>query len=300
MRLCQSVAICAYQKTLDPENEYLKISEGKAWNCLFLLKEINSNFAYYAFRSACSLEAHPYSKELIELLETNQDQIYPILNDDISSKPHMVFDLSIESLEFNPFEDLNDTKEVISYVYKSLKSSKKEIGMCRQNEVRLDYTKSLTNSFDSPTVHLGLDIFLFPKTPIYSPIEGTLVSKIQDKNSSNHNYIVILEHLFGNNNLRFFTLYKNLDEVTIKEIAIGKRFKKGELLGYAGRLENKKIPLFHVYFQVIIDLLGNMDNLPSVINASQKKIWLSLCPDPNIFLKIPQNTFPSKSMEKVF
>jgi 4-aminobutyrate aminotransferase-like enzyme/Ser/Thr protein kinase RdoA (MazF antagonist) len=295
MRLCQSVAISAYQQTLEPENEYLRISEKKAWKCLFLLRKINSKFVYYAFRDASKLEPHPYSIDLIQLLLANQNQIHPILNDEISLKEHMVFNLSLENPEFNSSKSTNDWKEVIPYIYKSLKDNNKEIGISRHNEVRLDYINAPINSFNTPMVHLGINLFLNPGKPIYSPIEGILVSITQDNKINN--YDIILEHQFGNSKLRFYTLYKNLKIETIKGFKIGKLVKKGKLLGHVGRLENNEIPLSYVHFQIIIDLLGKMEKFPSIINANQKKIWLSLCPDPNIILKIPQKSFPQISME---
>jgi 4-aminobutyrate aminotransferase-like enzyme/Ser/Thr protein kinase RdoA (MazF antagonist) len=294
MRLCISVANSSYQQTLDPENEYIGISQKNAWNSLFILRKINSNFAYYAFRDACNLEPHPYSKELIQLLRANQDQIHPILNDEISSKNHMVFDLSLVNSEVKFSKSSNDWGKVIPYIYKNLKNNNKEIGISRHNEVRLDYTNAQINSFNTPMVHLGISLFLNPKTPIYSPIDGTLVSLTRD--NAFNNYEIILEHQFGEENLRFYTMYKNISKDAIKEFKIGIIVKKGNLLGYVGRLENNDIPLSYVHFQITLDLLGKKEKIPSKIDTSQKKIWLSLVPDPNIILKIPQKSFPRTSM----
>ncbi|MBA7585621.1 Acetylornithine/succinyldiaminopimelate aminotransferase [subsurface metagenome] len=293
MRLCQSVTFSAYQQTLEPENEYLKISENKAWESLFKLRGINPNYAQYAFRKACNLDPHPYVNELVELLETNQNQIYPILKDEISTKSHMVFDLSIGSLEIDTFEGLIDEKQVIAHIYRSLKEAKKEIGIGRYNEARIYKIKTQTNTFDNPTIHLGIDLFLKPKTPIYAPFEGTLTSIKQDKSPTNTIYAIILEHLIGDKKLKFFTLYKNLDGETAKELQLGKKINKGELLGYVRKIENFAIPLSYVHFQISVDLLDDVDSFPSSINAHKKKLWLSLCPDPNVLLKIPQKSFPS-------
>ncbi len=298
MRLCQSVSMAAYQQSLDPENEYISITVKDAWNCLFKLKKIDANFAHYAFRNVCNFESHPDSRELVRFLESSQEQIHPILNEEIAEKKHVVFDLSVGSLELSSFEEMTNKKGVIAYIYRCLKQSKKEVGICRHNEARLYYTKPQTNTFNAPTIHLGIDLFLKPKTSIYVPIKGTLVNIIQDKHSSKQNYTVILEHRFGSSNQRFYTLYKNLDEKTVENYESGKQFFKGELLGFSGDVENKDIPLSYVHFQISLDLFEKIDPVPSVINSKQKDIWLSLCPNPNIILKIPQYSFPSKEMEK--
>lgn len=298
MRLCQSVSMAAYQQSLDPKNKYISITEKDAWKCLFKLKDIDSSFTHYLFRNACNFEPHPASRELVSFLKDIQEQIHPILNEELSEKNYLVFDLSVGSLELSSFEEMTNKKEVIAYIYRCLKQSKKEVGICRHNEARLYYTKSQTNTFNTPTIHLGIDLFLNPKTSIYVPIEGILVNIIQDKHSSKQNYTLILEHRFGSSNRRFYTLYKNLDEKTVENYESGKQFLKGELLGFTGDVENTDIPLSYVHFQIILDLPEKMDTVPSVINAKQKDIWLSLCPNPNLILKIPQDSFPCQEMEK--
>jgi len=55
MRLCISVSISAYQKNLEPENDYLKISEAPAWDMLFYLKKINPRHPSYVFKQSCNL-----------------------------------------------------------------------------------------------------------------------------------------------------------------------------------------------------------------------------------------------------
>lgn len=55
MRLCMSVCICAYQRSIDPGNEYLSISEQPAWDLLQKLRRIQSTTAQNQFRTACGL-----------------------------------------------------------------------------------------------------------------------------------------------------------------------------------------------------------------------------------------------------
>jgi Ser/Thr protein kinase RdoA (MazF antagonist) len=55
MRLCMSVCICARQKSIEPDNEYLKISEQPAWDLLHKLSYIQPAEAHNLFREACGL-----------------------------------------------------------------------------------------------------------------------------------------------------------------------------------------------------------------------------------------------------
>ena len=55
MRLCMSVCICAHQKSIEPENEYLGISEKPAWKLLHHFRHIQPSIAQNLFREACGL-----------------------------------------------------------------------------------------------------------------------------------------------------------------------------------------------------------------------------------------------------
>lgn len=48
-RLAMSVSSSAYRKKLEPDNEYLIISESAAWNTLHQLKQVHPRFATYSF-----------------------------------------------------------------------------------------------------------------------------------------------------------------------------------------------------------------------------------------------------------
>ena len=54
MRLCMSVCICAYQRSFEPDNEYLSISEKPAWSLLEILRNVTPEHATDLFHKACN------------------------------------------------------------------------------------------------------------------------------------------------------------------------------------------------------------------------------------------------------
>ena len=56
MRLCMSVCICAHQKSIEPDNEYLEISEKPAWDLLHKLSSISPETVYQVFLEACQMK----------------------------------------------------------------------------------------------------------------------------------------------------------------------------------------------------------------------------------------------------
>ena len=57
MRLCISVCVCAHQRSLQPDNEYLSVSEKPAWALLQELRQVDHHDATRQFGEACGVEA---------------------------------------------------------------------------------------------------------------------------------------------------------------------------------------------------------------------------------------------------
>jgi hypothetical protein len=57
MRLCMSVCICAHQRRLEPDNEYLGIDEQECWDLLAELQAVAYRDARAMMLVACDLEA---------------------------------------------------------------------------------------------------------------------------------------------------------------------------------------------------------------------------------------------------
>ena len=56
MRLCMSVCICAHQRRLEPDNEYLGVDEQESWDLLGELQSVTYEEASAKMLAACNLE----------------------------------------------------------------------------------------------------------------------------------------------------------------------------------------------------------------------------------------------------
>ncbi len=54
----------------------------------------------------------------------------------------------------------------------------------------------------------------------------------------------------------------------------------------------------HLHFQIITDMLGETGNYKGVAPPSQRRVWKSLSPDPNLILGIPDALFPLKTRSR--
>ena len=103
--------------------------------------------------------------------------------------------------------------------------------------------------------------------------------------------LVILQHDAGDAG-PFFTLYGHLDYGIVGTLKIGQRITRGEEFARIGAAhENGGWPP-HLHFQIILDLLDLDADFPGVAFASQRAVWTSLSPDPNLLVGIPEERFP--------
>ncbi len=71
-------------------------------------------------------------------------------------------------------------------------------------------------------------------------------------------------------------------------LEIGRKLAAGEIFAEVGDVsENGSWPP-HLHFQIMSDLMGHSGDFPGVAKPSDRERWLTLCPDPNLILGIPE------------
>ncbi|MFW9810202.1 MAG: aminotransferase class III-fold pyridoxal phosphate-dependent enzyme [Candidatus Thorarchaeota archaeon] len=300
IRLTTSVCVSAYQKRLEPDNEYLIISEKPAWDLLSKLIDIHPRYAMYCIRAATGLEPCPSSSKVINWLKKNKGKLSSPIGTRFDSSNSVVLDLSVGSTDVSSPHQLADYRDFSNLISTKLDEAKVKIGIGRYNEPRLIYSgdQYRTDTDENRTIHIAIDIFLEKNTPIYSIYDGIVHSfKNNDKPLDNGPTIVI-EYQTGSGGPSFFVLYSHLSENSLDELSIGKKVKKGEQIGNVGEYpENGGWPC-HLHFQLIIDMMDWEGDMYGVAPPSKRNVWLSICPDPNLILQIPASIFPKAELNK--
>ena len=136
------------------------------------------------------------------------------------------------------------------------------------------------------TVHIAIDIFMEPGSPVRAPLPGRVHSVRDNAARLDYGPTVILEHA-PEGAPHFYTLYGHLARASVAGLAAGDRVERGQAIATIGPApENGDWPP-HVHFQVIADMLDMQGDFPGVSAASARAAWLSLCPDPNLILGGP-------------
>ncbi len=298
MRLAVSVTNSAHRKALVADDPYVTVSEEPAWEALERFEKIHPRFAHYTFRNACGLPAALQSLRVQRWLEENAGSAASILDVDLRKEPGLVFDLSVGGAFLGADPRAAETPALAEKILGNMKQAGAAIGVGRYGEARLLYTSPIFGGGSNPTeerrtIHLGMDLFVEPGAAVRAPLEGTVRILANNDAPLDYGPLVILRHETGDGE-EFFTLYGHLTKETLTGLKVGQRIARGQQFARVGRVEENGGWAPHLHFQIIVDLLELDEDFPGVAYASQREVWKSLSPDPNVVLGIPAEKFPAK------
>ena len=286
MKLVISVTKSAINKTKEPGNKYLLISEKSAWELLNKWHNISSEFATYSFRNSCGYSSHPnYEKFKSWALK----QSIPISNLFPSVKKTKLnnIDLSV-STKFIESSEVGNL-EIFQYKIERLQEKfPDKILAGGYLEPRAIYTtdeygKSGNSGNENRTIHIGLDFWLPPKTPVHSIFDGEVVMATNDAGDKEYGGLVVLKHKAKDFN--FYTLYGHNSVKSATIHSVGNKIKKGDKISELGNYpENGNWPP-HLHFQIMLSMMDFKIDFPGVMYFNQINIWKEICPDPNLFFK---------------
>ncbi|WGK64546.1 aminotransferase class III-fold pyridoxal phosphate-dependent enzyme [Croceiramulus getboli] len=289
MRLVTTVTQAALRKVKEPNNTYLTISEGPAWDLLKKWQQIPSSLALATFRGACGFEPCPRRTAFEQWAAKNQiplNTLFPTLS---ISGTHPV-DMSLSSPWLGLKEDYL-SNEITQFKLDELQREYPDhlltngYGEIRPFYITDAFKKEGNQGPEYRTVHLGTDFWVAADTPLHAPFSGTVVLLEHNELHKDYGNVIILKHEMEA--IVFYSLYGHLSASIHQHLKIGQELQQGELLGYIGNPKENGDWAPHLHFQLILDLLGNQTNFPGVAFPAQKEIFCSLCPDPDLIFKEP-------------
>jgi len=300
-RLAVSVTNSAHRKKVKPDDAYVTVSEEPAWNALERLAKLHPRFAHYALRAACGLPPVPKGEKIQAWLKAKGKSAASILDVDLRTSPSLVFDLGVGSLMLGADPSAAEPPTLTEKIFGEMKRAGVRVGVGRYNEARPLYSSPLFGSGDNPvserrTIHLGVDLFVEPGTALRAPLDGMVHILANNASPQDYGPLVILRHETGEGE-EFFTLYGHLTTDTLTGLKVGQRVARGQEFARVGTPEENGGWAPHVHFQIIRDLLDLGADFPGVVYASQRAVWASLSPDPNLLLGIPADRFPAQEMD---
>ena len=296
LRACLSVCIQAREMALQPDNAYLAVSQEGAWQLLDALAHTDWRIAEFRVREACGLNPNPALQTVVSWAERAEPSA-PVMPPEVLARPRTL-DLSVGSPEL-PHPDSGPLDRLVA---DRTAAAGATVGVGRYGEVRLIYSAP---AFRSPgndgeearTVHLGLDLFAPPGTPVLSPLAGTVVSVADNCTPGDYGPTVILRHATPDGT-GFHTLHGHLDHATLEHLATGRHVDAGDVIGWLGDENVNGGWSPHLHLQIIaLDPLhddgqrvAEPGNYPGIALQRLRAVWESVLPDPTTLAGLPGST----------
>jgi 4-aminobutyrate aminotransferase-like enzyme/Ser/Thr protein kinase RdoA (MazF antagonist) len=296
VRLAVSVINSAHRQLLVPGDPYVTVTEAPAWEALERLAKINPRFAHYSFRAACGLPPVLHAQQINHWLAQNAHAAASVIPANLREGNCVVLDLGLGSLFLGADPTNAAESRATPAIHALLRNAQVPVVVGRYNEARLVYTSPLFSGGLNPTderrtIHLGIDLFVDPGTPVYTPFDATVHAFADNQDPLDYGPVVILKHQVTGS-LEFFTLYGHLSRESLATLHIGDRISRGQSFSRVGTASENGGWTPHLHFQIILDLLERSTDFPGVAFASQREVFTSISPNPNLILGIPERCFP--------
>ncbi|WP_150452604.1 aminotransferase class III-fold pyridoxal phosphate-dependent enzyme [Arenibacter lacus] len=288
MRLTISVTKSAINKIAEPDNTYLLISEKPAWEVLKKWREINADFAHFSFREVCGFSAHPNEEPFVAWCEKNTFSLKDMFPN-IGRDQVFDLDLSVSSKWLGHEKDFNDL-DFFQYKINKLQGEHLTKILAggylepRPIYTTASYEKKGNKGRESRSIHLGVDFWLPADTPVHALLDGEVVVAVNDAGDKEYGGLVILKHQVVG--IEFYSLYGHLSVESATSHKKGEFIAGGQLIGVLGEGQENGNWVPHLHFQLMLSLLDYTVDFPGVTYVSQRSVWASICPDPNLLFKL--------------
>lgn len=196
----------------------------------------------------------------------------------------MVLDLSPQSRMLDGLHGGMDVAQLSELIDDAMRADGTAFAFGRYAESRALYNNAnfaSTESGESRTVHLGIDLFCVSGTAVHAPLDADVAIIANNQLELDYGPMLVLRHRAGRRT--FFSLYGHLDLESLAGLHEGQAVSRGELIAAVGSPpQNGNWPP-HLHFQLLVDLLELGKDFPGVAYASQRDFWLTLSPSPARF-----------------
>ncbi|MDX8554173.1 peptidoglycan DD-metalloendopeptidase family protein [Tenacibaculum sp. 1B UA] len=220
----------------------------------------------------------------------------------ISQKPLQVVDVSIPFKEYVPISlaasnkeltlDISSSKEWEAYLENYFSREKKIVAFGGYLEVRGIYNRSehfnKLSEENQRNIHLGIDLWCDAGTDILAVLDGEVHSFKNNTSYGDYGPTIIIKHSIEGN--EFYSLYGHLSLESLEDISVGKKVKQGDKIGTLGDSSVNGDYAPHLHFQLIIDIEYYYGDYPGVSSKKTLDFYKENCPNPNLLLKLPNET----------
>lgn len=173
--------------------------------------------------------------------------------------------------------------ELSALIDQSMREAGTRFAFGRWAEPRELYTTEsfATDTSESRTIHMGIDLFCEVDTPVCTPLDGVVKFVANNDRELDYGPVIIVEHAHAGE--VFHTLYGHLSLATLERVSVGDPVVAGQQIASVGEPPSNGNWPPHLHFQLINDLLKLGVDFPGVALKSEQDYWLGLSPSPARF-----------------
>lgn len=279
-RLAMSVVNAAQQGRTDPDNAYLQVSQGAIRRVAERLDDALGPLAVCRLRDACGYPAVPESRRVVAWLSSAAADPAPVVEQAGPEAKVVVLAADTNITDAEAVTELRGTTDVV-------------VG--RYGEDRALYTADAFAGADGErrTVHLGLDLFVPAGEPVHAPFDGEVVAVAVRPAPQDYGGTLVLRHETPDGT-PFWLLLGHLAHDVTARVRPGQRVARGERLASVGASDENGGWQPHAHVQLFTTLLGRSHDLPGVARRSERDVWQSISPDPNLVCRLPIEPAPAR------
>ncbi|MFQ5624597.1 MAG: aminotransferase class III-fold pyridoxal phosphate-dependent enzyme [Paracoccaceae bacterium] len=288
IRLAVSVVNSALMQAERPDDPYVVISQAPIWRFLEKAGAIDEGLMACRLRAACDLPVTDSAPAVHAFLSENRGRFADVLGAYLTDAP--LHPLSVRDA-ITPQDPFHLTKDEAATL--GTEDARAETFLGLYGEPRLIYTADAFRNgphkaSDRRTVHIGVDIFSPPGTPVRAPLPGTVATAENRAARLDYGGMVILRHQTPQGDT-FFTLYGHLDPASIAALQPGQAIERGEAFATLGDLNNNGGWAPHLHFQLALTTDGMEHDWPGVCDPDERYLWQAVCPNPAALLNLPDD-----------
>ena len=297
VRLATTIVVGEKRASLESDNAYHLISLKPAWELLIRMQAMNAEVSYFAFRAACGLTPSP-NADVIEKWFKGDEASHlrsELFDYELATVSKVPLDFRAGGLDLGDDEAQKSTKNFTKHLFARIASKEAQAGIGFYGEDRVVYRGDQFTEHaakgERRSIHTGIDVFDQAGVPVYAPFDGEVVSAVNNEDWLDYGPTIILRHKIPGLDHEFFTLYGHLALESLEGLEPGVTVSSGDRIAWLGNYPVNGDWPPHLHFQIMTSLLGLTGNFPGVAPKSQWDVWSSICINPNLIMKIPEDFF---------
>ncbi len=265
MRLAMSVCNSSHNAREYPDNDYLTVSQQPALRLLARLKAMDKSLLLALARTAAAYPVSADDDATTAWIQANASPMDKLSSVDLYCSPRIP--VPPQTAQRNGTDFSRQVKRLL-----------------KQNTATFAVTSygEKVHSSDEDKRLLAVEFYFDEPTDIFATRDGRVVSIVEDKEQV---YSVLIEYQAGDCDRHYYLLYRHIQQ---PNLSAGQTVGRGDVIGTVC-VDGEDVAQLTI--QLLLTKIVDVRQVPTFCPDAGWRFWSAVCIDPNVLLKLPQETF---------